>query len=133
MKQYLKIGLKAEIVKSFSEKEVYQYTKSSIDTNPIHHDIEYAKSTIFKERIVPGLLVASLFGGMLGSELPGEGTIHLGSTLSFKKPVYFNSEVRAVIEIIKIREDKPIITFKTTCYNSNNEIVIDGNAIVKTM
>ena len=60
---------------------------------------------MFKSRIVPGLQVASLFGGLLGSELPGEGTIHLGQTVSFKKPVYLDEEVLAVIEIINIRDD----------------------------
>ena len=131
MQNNLELGQKSQICKAFDKNEVFEYTKSSVDTNPIHHDEKYAKATVFKSRIVPGLQVASLFGGLLGSELPGEGTIHLGQTLSFKKPVYINEKVTAVIEIINIRIDKPIITFKTTCYNSNNEVAIDGEAVVK--
>ncbi len=128
---WVKIEQKAQISKVFDENEIFGYTKSSVNTNPIHHDIEYAKTTIFKKRIVPGLQVASLFGGLLGSKLPGEGTIHLGQTLAFKKPIYLDEEVLAIIEVVNIRSDKPIITFKTTCYNSNNEIAIDGEAVVK--
>ena len=131
MKDSIKLGQKVQISKSFSEEEVLYYIKTSGDTNAIHHDIEYAKTTIFKKRIVPGLQVASLFGGLLGSKLPGEGTIHLGQTLFFKKPIYLDEEILAIIEVVNIRSDKPIITFKTTCYNSNNEIAIDGEAVVK--
>ena len=133
MKKILKLGQKAKISKVFNENEVFEYTKCSKDTNPIHHNSEYAQTTIFKSRIVPGLQVASLFGGLLGSKLPGVGTIHLGQTVSFKKPVYINEKVLAVIEIVNIRSDKPIITFRTTCYNSSNEIAIEGEAIVKCL
>lgn len=131
MKINIKLGQKVQIEKSFSEEEVLLYIKMSCDTNPMHHDIRYAKTTMFKERIVPGLQIASLFGGLLGSKLPGNGTIHLGQTLSFKNPIYINEKVIAVIEVIKIRNDKPIITFKTNCYNSKNEMAIDGEAVVK--
>lgn len=131
MKTNIQIGDKASIKKVFNEKEILQYAKLSEDTNPIHLDTEYAKKTIFKSRIVYGMLVGSLFGGLLGSKLPGRGTIHLGQTLNFKKPVYVGEEVTAIIEVIKIRSDKPIITFRTLCLKNNNEIAIEGTAIVK--
>ncbi len=127
----IKIGDRAVIKKRFSEKEVEFYGRISNDTNPIHLDKEYAKSTFFKKRIVHGILVGSLFGGLLGSELPGTGTIHLGQSLNFKKPVYIDEEIKAVIEVINVRKDKPIVTFKTVCYKSNGEIAIEGEAIVK--
>ena len=125
------LGQCVQISKAFSEKEVFEYTKSSVDTNPIHYNKQYALNTIFKDRIVPGLLTASLIGGLLGSKLPGEGTILLGNTFSFKRPIYINEIVLAVIEIVNIRKDKQIITFRTICYNSKNEIAIEGEVVVK--
>ncbi|NQV19048.1 MAG: MaoC family dehydratase [Armatimonadetes bacterium] len=131
MKNKIQVGDRASIKKAFNENEVLQYAKLSEDTNPIHFDADYAKNTIFKNRIVHGMLVGSLFGGLLGSKLPGRGTIHLGQTLNFKKPVYVGEEVTAIIEVIKIRSDKPIITFRTLCLKNNNEISIEGTAVVK--
>lgn len=128
-----KIGQKAEVYKSFNQDDVLNYIRCSGDNNPIHYDIDYADKSIFHGRIVPGLQVASLFGGLLGSKLPGEGTIHLGQTLSFKEPVFIGEMVKAEIEVMHIRQDKPIITFKTTCYKANSDIAVTGEAVVKLM
>lgn len=131
MKNKITIGQKESIINAFTEEDVFNFCQLSHDCNPIHQDEDYAKTTIFKSRIVPGPQAASLFGGLLGSKLPGKGTVLLGQTLVFKRPVYINEEVQAVIEVVNIRKDKPIITFKTTCYNSAKEILIDGEAVVK--
>jgi acyl dehydratase len=80
---------------------------------------------------VHGILVASLFSGLIGMKLPGEGSIYLGQHLSFKAPVAIGEQVTASVEIIKIRKDKPIITLRTVCVNSEGKVVIDGEAVVK--
>ena len=107
MSRKLKIGDKTMLNKTFSEKEVEEFAKVSTDDNPIHLDKEYAASTVFGQRIVHGLLVSSLFSGLIGGKLPGHGSVYLGQTLSFKAPVYINEEIKASVEVIKIREDKP--------------------------
>jgi enoyl-CoA hydratase len=126
----LSVGSEVSIKKIFTQEEVLEYAKTSGDANPVHFDKEYAKMTPFGKPIVHGLLVASLFGGLLGSKLPGKGTIHLGQTLKFIKPVYVNEEVIAKIEIISIRSDKPIITFDVTCTKEDGEVAITGEAVV---
>ena len=129
MKQ-LVLGQKATVKKIFTHEEVKAFANSSQDANPIHLDKEYAAKTFFKKPIVHGMFVASLFGGMLGSELPGNGTIYLGQNLKFIKPNYVGEELTAIIEIINIRGDKPIYTFSTKCYNSKGELTIDGEAVI---
>ena len=131
MKNTYKVGNKATRSKSFSEEEVKQFAEISTDKNPIHLDREFAEASVFGERIVHGMLVASIFSGIIGEELPGAGTIYLGQNLKFKAPVFIGEQVSATVEITHIREDKPIITLKTQCINSKNEVVIDGEAVVK--
>ncbi len=126
----LKIGDSASTSKIFNYAEVKKYAEFSRDSNPVHFDSSYAQKTHFKKPIVQGLLVSSLFGGLLGSKLPGRGTIHLGQKLNFRKPVFVNEKVNITIEIINIRKDKPVITFKTECYKENGECAIDGEAVV---
>jgi 3-hydroxybutyryl-CoA dehydratase/enoyl-CoA hydratase len=131
MKKELKVGDKASRSKMFTDDDVKRFAEVSTDKNPIHLDAEYAKNTIFKQRIVHGMLVGSLFSGILGCDLPGEGTIYLGQTLSFKAPVPLNEQVTATVEVLSIREDKPIAIFKTTCVDSQGKVVIEGEATVR--
>ncbi|MFA7290191.1 MAG: MaoC family dehydratase [Melioribacteraceae bacterium] len=124
------VGQKTSTKKVFCAEEVRAFALSSQDSNPIHLDEEYASKTFFKKPIVHGMLVASLFGGMLGSELPGNGTIYLGQTIKFLKPNFVGEEITAIIEIIDIRVDKPIYTLSTKCYNASGDLTIDGEAVI---
>ena len=127
----LKVGDKATLSKAFTESEVEHFAKISLDDNPIHLDREYAESTVFGQPVVHGILVASLLSGLMGGKFPGHGTVYLGQTLRFMAPVYVDEEVEASVEVIKIREDKPIITLKTQCVKSDGTIALEGEAVVK--
>ncbi len=131
MKSDLNVGDKTSVSKIFTDEDVRGFSDLSLDKNPIHLDQAFAEESIFGKRIVHGMLVASLFSGLLGMKLPGEGSIYLGQSLSFKAPIYIGDEVTATVEIIKIREDKPIVTLKTVCVNSKGVVVIEGEAVVK--
>jgi acyl dehydratase len=126
----IKIGDKCSVSKYFSQEEVMSYAKLSLDNNPVHFDTNYAVKTMFKRPIVQGLLVASLFGGLLGSKIPGIGTIHLGQDLKFFKPVFVGEKVVATIEVISIRDDKPVITFLCQIIKEDMSVAIEGKAIV---
>lgn len=131
MNTEFKIGEKASLTKTFTERDVRDFSELSLDKNPLHLDSSYAEGTIFGGQIVHGMLVASLFSALLGTVLPGKGSIYLGQTLNFKAPIYLGDSITATVEIIKIRPDKPIITLGTTAVNSEGALVIDGEAVVK--
>ena len=127
----LKIGDRASIIKRFVDEDILIFSELSNDKNPIHLDSNFASKTNFGRKIVHGMLIASLFSGLLGEKLPGKGTIYLGQTITFIKPVFINEEVTASVEIQYLRKDKPIYTLKTICETKLNGIVVDGEAIVK--
>ena len=131
MGKILKVGDKVSLSKAFTEDEVFRFAEISTDMNPLHLDKDFGRESIFGERIVHGMLVASLFSGLIGMELPGEGSIYLGQSLTFKAPVAIGEEVTASVEIIRIRDDKPIVTLRTVCVNSEGMVVIEGEAVVK--
>ena len=124
------VGQNAASSRAFSEEEVIRFSEVSIDSNPIHFDKIYASNTRFGECIVQGPLVASLIGGLLGSKLPGPGTIYISQNLKFLKPSFINERLTANVEITSIREDKPIIILHTWVEKENGEIVMDGEAVV---
>jgi acyl dehydratase len=131
MAKTLQVGDKASIKKAFTEDDVFTFASLSTDTNPLHLDRKYAANTIFKNRIVHGMLVSSLFSGLIGVVLPGIGSIYLGQNLTFKAPVRIGEQVTATVEIMNIRQDKPIVTLKTICTDSQGNVVIEGEAVVK--
>lgn len=131
MKKNLKVGNRASLSKAFTEEDVLQFANISADTNPIHLDKNFAADSVFGQRVVHGMLIASLFSALVGVKLPGEGTIYLGQSLNFKAPVFIGEQVTASVEIVKIREDKPIVTLRTLCINSEGQTVVDGEAVVK--
>ena len=131
MSNTLRVGDKALLSKAFTEEEVFRFADISGDRNPLHLDRDFGEASIFGQRIVHGMLVASLFSGLIGMKLPGEGSIYLGQNLSFKAPVFIDEQVTASVEIINIREDKPIVTLRTVCVNSEGTVVIEGEAVAK--
>ena len=131
MNRDLKVGDRASVSKTFTDEDVLNFSNLSLDKNPIHLDQSFAEKSIFGKKIAHGMLVASLFSGLLGMKLPGEGTIYLGQSLSFLIPIYIGDEVTATVEVIKIRPDKPIVTMRTFCVNSEGLVVVEGEAVVK--
>lgn len=127
----LYVGQSASISRRFTTKEVEMFSNLCMDKNPVHLDEEYARNSIFGNRIVYGFLTASLFSGIIGSILPGNGSIYLNQNMNFRKPVYHNELLTATCTITNIREDKPIVTLETVCRNEAEEIVVDGTAVIK--
>lgn len=126
-----KVGESASITKRFSSEDVVQFSEVSEDNNPIHLDDAAAAASIFGQRVVHGMLVGSLFSALIGTKLPGKGSIYLGQDLRFKAPVMLDDEITATVEITSVREGKPIMKLHTYAKNSEGTIVIDGEAVVK--
>ncbi len=123
-------GQKATLSKTFTEADLVAFADASGDHNPVHLDDAYAQTTRFGKRIAHGMLVAGLISAVLGTQLPGPGTIYLGQELSFKAPVFIGDTITAEIEVASVREGKPIAILKTNCYNQEGAIVIEGKATV---
>ena len=126
----IKVGDSASISKSFSDADVRSFAEISGDKNPVHLDDDYAAQTQFKKRLVHGMLAASLISAVLGTELPGEGSIYLSQSINFRAPVFIGDTVTATVTVIKVREDKPIITLETICKNQDGVVVIEGEAVL---
>lgn len=126
-----KIGDKASVNNKITSDMIIQFSNLSGDVNPIHLDEEYAKKTIFKSRIAPGMLISSFISAVIANKLPGKGSIYLKQDLNFKKPVYINDIITTEVTIVNILNEKNIIILSTRCVNQNDIVVIEGNASVK--
>ena len=128
----INVGQKAELSKTISETDVYLFSGISGDFNPVHLNAEYAKNTMFRERIVQGVLTVGLISSVIANKLPGPGSILLSQEIKYVAPVKINDTITAIVEIIET-SDGGKITLKTQCVNQNNNLVIDGFAKVKVL
>lgn len=100
------------------------------DHNPVHLDDDYAATTPFGKRIAHGVLVGSVISAALANDLPGAGTIYLGQSFKFKKPVFIGDTVTATLTVTSYREDRRIATLETIVKNQDDVVVIEGEATV---
>lgn len=114
-----------------SEDLIQKFAQFANDFNPIHFDDEAAKKKGFKGRIAHGMLTASLFSGMMATKFPGPGTIYLNQTFKFHAPIYLNDKITLRLELISVKEGKPIFTIKTEALDEEGTLKISGEAIVK--
>lgn len=126
----VEVGQSASFTKTITEADAYNYAGVSGDFNPAHINEEYAKNTFFKTRIAHGMISAGFISAVLGTKLPGPGTIYLGQDLKFLKPVRFGDTITATCTVEEIIKEKNRLTLRTVCTNQDGEVVIDGKALV---
>ena len=123
-------GETSQFTKTVSESDVYLYAGITGDLNPAHINEPYARNTFFKTRIAHGMLLGGFISAVIGTQLPGPGTIYVSQELQFKAPVKFGETVTAVIEVAEIDLEKNRAVLKTTCINENGKLLVDGKAVV---
>ena len=126
----LKVGMAATISRTITDTDLRNFSGVSGDTNPMHLNEEFAKSTIFKGTIVHGMLTASLISAVIGTKLPGPGCIYMNQTLKFLAPVRVGDTVYAVCKIKELTPGKNRVLLDTKCY-VKEVVVIDGEALIK--
>ena len=127
----LEIGAKDSYVRVVEDKDVRMFAEVSGDHNPVHLDEEFAKKSMFGRRIAHGMISAGYISTVLGEKIPGQGTIYLGQTLSFKKPVFLGDTITTTAEVTEIvNPEKGIYKLKTECVNQRGEVVTTGEATV---
>ena len=126
----IEIGQTAEYRKRIDERDILLFAAVSGDVNPVHLDAEFAADTDFGERIAHGMLTGALISAALALELPGPGTIYLGQSLRFRRPVKIGDEITVQLEVVDKREDKGFVTLECTAVNQDGKAVVTGTAEV---
>lgn len=125
-------GQHASITRTVTAADVESFAEVSGDNNPVHLDQEFAARSRFKRRIAHGMLSASYISAVLGSKLPGPGTIYLSQNMTFKAPVYIGDVITTTVTALNYRPDKHILTLRTECVNQDGTVVLEGQAVCLT-
>ncbi len=126
----IKIGDSASITRRLTQQDIKLFAVMSGDVNPAHLDEDYARDSIFHEVIAHGLWGGSLISTVLGTLLPGPGTIYLSQSLKFKRPVVLGDVLTVTVTVKDTKPDNKIVVFDCCCTNQQDKIVIEGEAEV---
>lgn len=128
--EQIEIGDWDQFSKTVTDADIYLFAGVTGDLNPAHIDETYAQGTFFKTRIAHGMLAAGFISAVLGTRLPGPGTVYMRQTLDFLAPVRIGDTVTAKVEVIEKLAEKKRVRLRTTCVNQDGVQVLDGEALV---
>lgn len=125
----IEVGMTAVYSRTITESDIVLFCGISGDTNPVHLDETYAGKTLFRGTIAHGMLPASFISTILGTKLPGPGTIYVSQNCRFRAPVRAGDTVHARATVTAIDEKRRRVTLKTDCFVGKT-CVIEGDAEV---
>ena len=119
------IGDSAELTRVLKPGDIELFAVMSGDVNPAHVDSDFAHSDMFHKVIAHGMWGGALISAVLGTELPGPGTIYLNQNLSFRNAVGLGDTITVRVTVAEKSAEHPHVTLDCLCLNQDNEIVIE--------
>jgi 3-hydroxybutyryl-CoA dehydratase len=126
----MEVGDSDQFSKTVTDSDIYLFAGVSGDVNPAHINEEYAKGTFFKTRIAHGMLSAGFISAVIGTRLPGPGSVYMQQTLTFLAPVHIGDTITAKATVIEKMEEKKRVRLKTICTNQDGVATLEGEALV---
>ena len=128
-----RVGQKAERSRKVEPGDIELFTRISGDRNPLHYDAAAAKASRFGEIVVQGGLTSAILNAVVAEDLPGPGTVFLQVDWKFIAPVRPGDTITGAVEVVEVREDKPITKLKTSVRRQDGVVVLEGTAVCYTM
>ena len=126
----INVGDTAVLERTLTEQDITLFAVMSGDINPAHVDPEYAMSSRFREVIGHGMWSGALISTVLGTDFPGPGTIYLGQSLRFRRPVKVGDTITIKVTAKEKDATKGKVVLDTECVNQDGEVVVSGTAEV---
>src|SRR5208337_1623280 len=123
------VGDSSTLSRTLTKDDIALFAVMSGDVNPAHLDQQYAEASMFHRIIAHGMWGGALVSAVLGTRLPGPGTIYLGQDLQFRKPVGLGDTITVTVTAKEKRPEQRIVIFDCRCVNQNGEEVITGTAV----
>jgi acyl dehydratase len=127
------VGDRAERSRAVTHRDIELFTEISGDRNPLHYDLAAAQASRFGEIVVQGGITSAILNAVVAEDLPGPGTVFLHVDWSFKAPVRPGDSITGIVEIVDVREDKPITKLRTVVKRDDGVTVLEGSALCYTM
>lgn len=115
----------------FHQEQLDCFSQITGDYNPIHTQEYFEKHPEQGGVIVQGMLAASKFGMVFGTEFPGSGTINMERSFTFLRPVFTEKPYSMNLKLTSVDIENHTATLKLAIKDKNNKTCISGRTIVK--
>lgn len=105
----IKPGDSESLSHTVTERDIQLFGEATGDMNPVHFDEEYARKTIFRGRVAHGALTIGFLSSLIGTRLPGAGTIFVSAGIVFKAPVRIGDTVVVTCTVREVQGRHVII------------------------
>jgi len=128
-----RVGQRAERSRLVKPEYISLFTELSGDRNPLHYDEAAARRSRFGEIVVQGGVTSAILNAVVAEDLPGPGTVFLHVDWRFTAPVRPGDTITGAVEVLEVREDKPITKVATSVRRQDGVVVLEGTAVCYTM
>ncbi|MGH7267365.1 MAG: MaoC family dehydratase [Candidatus Rokuibacteriota bacterium] len=126
----IRVGDAAEATRAITAATVREFVDATGDDNPLHSDPTFAAATRFGRVIAPGILTGGLISAVIGTRLPGPGTLYISQSFRFLEPVYIGDTITTRVEVTEVLAERNRVCLRTVCRNQTGEAVLEGEAWV---
>ncbi|KAM7289471.1 hydroxyacyl-thioester dehydratase type 2, mitochondrial [Ixodes scapularis] len=121
---HVSVGDTVHAERTFTEADVETFAKLTGDTNPIHLDREYARRKHFQRRVVHGALINGIVSSVIGTKMPGPGSVVVRQLLDFPRPLFIGEPFRVTVKVTAVR--KAIVNCTYECITTYGKKVMSG-------
>src|SRR5471032_2798882 len=122
--EQIALGDSASITRTLSADDIALFAVMSGDDNPQHLDPEFAASSRYQGVIAHGMCGAALISAVLGTRLPGAGTVYERQTLNFRAPIRAGDTLMTTVKVTALDDRENLVTLDCTCVNQRGETAI---------
>jgi acyl dehydratase len=127
----VQVGQVASLKRSFSQSDFDRFAALSGDDNPIHVDPEFSAQTKFGRTVAHGMFLYSVVCGVLGTQLPGPGTLQLEQALMFPSATFTGEELEIRVEVTELQPAESLAELATLVIRPDGNHGLEGRTCVR--
>ncbi len=120
----------AELRRLITNDDLYVFAVASGNYNPMHLTDSDLDGNGHTERVAPGMFVASLISAVLGTQLPGAGTLYRRQILDFHTRAHAGEEVICRVEVLEKLTEGAVRLSTSVRRSADGQMIITGEAEV---